>query len=203
MGQTTDPQQPLEITTGMKVAIAVVLVMGLTSSRNDRDDHDATNFTSDPRPIIVRSSGEPIRFTQLGVAVTPSHGWSHLSIEHDAAPRRATFVNESHHAIATIAPFPFDAWPPAENGTLKSASGETVVYEMRLKDAVINESVHQDFKVQWLDGKDNTTSGFRYGRLTNDSVDLFITIVEHSSRGTSEDPIHTFCDSIRPIEETP
>ena len=169
MNQTPPTQQPLEFTPAMSVVMVVVMIVGWLGWMGSENEQA---FQPTVRPVIKRVTDQAIRIPQCSLSVTPTAGWSHLSIE-NMIDEEPTFVNQSTQTIAT-----FDR-PPESTET----SGREVQYD--------------HVNIVWLDGEQDVGGAkLLEGWIQHDSVRARIRILTRA-KSMDEDPsIASLCNAI-------
>ena len=206
----------------MWIVIAVVMGAVLLGKIDERHSDDESiepgrsSFISEDL-TIVRHDDEPAEFSELGVVVNPTDGWSSLKIVNRETPFGYTFVNEESGLIARITPFPNVVWPPelrAKPTVVIPPSFETdetpdlefpkekPVTLQRIQ-IPIESKKYRHVSIEWIRLKDNPTRGAQklIGRIETGEFDALITVVFLREESEQNADVTSFCDQIRRISK--
>mgnify|MGYP003662760370 CR=1 FL=1 len=221
-------QKPLEISKPMWTVIAVVLGVGVIGKLSEPDPNALRNQRPPGAYIsqdllVTRNAGTSIPFPQLGIEVTTDGDWSCLTVEGTDAGYQHTFVNQSSGLIARLNRFPFSQWPP-ELRPVPDKSAELLLDETHVPPGEIDSTDHAEVRpmksstrapdplsvqseeyrhvsVQWIQLSGLPTRGSRkwLGRITTDSGDALVTVVQLAGNSDQAVAIESLCNAIRPL----
>lgn len=160
------------------------------------DDADVPMADSDPL-VIQRISNQQINLEKVGIAITPSDGWTYLKVSGRNAKQTLNFVNESQFLIAAIKPVNFPEWPPTFQ---EKKRGSGSVDPFRRVDLEIDSVAYKHIVVEWFSLQHLPFGTYHDGRIQTDRQEFMVRIM--SQHGYTDEQMHAvrkLCDQITGI----
>lgn len=180
----------------MLVALSLVVMIGLLGLTG----------RGQPQGQIERLTDQTIQFDRLGIRVSPTEGWAHLSVPQRDPRPRADFVNASAHLIVRMHPFQFDTWPPTAEELLERGINtqldDSDALQPTLDQVEVARKDYEHVSIDWIEigRRRSHGAGFLIGRLQRDEVDLMVTAMTHSDSAEIDQSLAQLCDSVEFID---
>lgn len=179
-GDPTEPvSQPLELTRGVWVVLALILLLGVSRSLHDPRNAQTLRPWGETRLPILRQVGQTHNFSFLGIQILPVDGWTYLATTDDALADQPTFVNSSTQTIISLRLLTFGSWPPTDKETTQKEYG--------------------DVTIEWIE-----LGNRRWGRLTQNAPGsdghVTLMVMTHRWKSTLNPSVDDFCRAIRLID---